>query len=93
MKSMIEILKLTEAIGYNDEPIKLGHTYFSVGNDIWQYKIINIIDKHNIEFTIQEIYYDTEQQYSEVFDDTIRRSPSKYLTSYNLYANQFAYFF
>lgn len=92
MKSLIDLFHIDYAIGYLGEPIKVGQSYFSVGNTIWKYKIINIIDRHNVEFTIEEIYYNGNEEHLEMLDDEVRKSASKYFVSYNLYAQAFGYF-
>lgn len=91
MKSIIdEILSITYALGYQNEPIEVGRVYYSVGNTMWRYRITNLIDRHNIEYVIDGVFTDSVW-YTYSGTNAPQIAKSAYFLSYNMYESYYPF--
>lgn len=93
MKDLVnDLLKIEYAVGYTGERISPDQVYYSVGNAIFRYRVINIIDHMRVQYEIDS-YYDDDEWQPYAGDNKMKIIESHYLCSHNLYEQQYGFIY
>jgi hypothetical protein len=92
MKDLLDdLLKIDSAVSYTGDYIQEGDICYSIGNAIFRYRVTGILNRTTVLYVIDAQFIDNQWIPHE--DNEAKQIASGYFCSYNLYHQQYGFFY